>query len=231
MRGSYLQDSVPRFPQPFDILLQRSELELALSMPVSTPSITNICEDAAVARICNYLQQVNEAIDLRYSIEEDSLWQDVLFPHYNMAPIMHELLSMPAVKGLSETLVRRRELFRLAAILHVAELKARFRIDRTGAEVYAAKIQTLLADPFIEYSWDLDNPLLYWILIAVSSSERIPEPVRRQCGEWLRLHAALLGSDVAGIFGELPLSLWCESAFGPLNLHVEALMYLDFSSE
>lgn len=219
VRGSYLEDALPRYPQPFDILLERSELAIGpLTMPLPPSSEDTLQQGATVARICESLRQVNAIINRHVAAEQDGFWRNALFPQFHLAPILHDLLSMPRSSESGDITVRRKECFRLAAILYIVELQARFGVDRTGAATYVDKLELALRCGDMTYSWGVDNPFLCWILVVTATSACIPDAMRRELTNLLSSHVSAPGlhgiGELAAMF---PLSLWCDSALGSFS--------------
>lgn len=97
VRSSHLQDIPPRFPQPWDILLERSQLNMrpaATTVPETAKTSTMMIDDPEIIEICSYLQQVNCLIDNGFATNGEAFWQRVLIAQFNLLPLMHSLLSM-----------------------------------------------------------------------------------------------------------------------------------------
>lgn len=180
VRGSYLQDKKPRYPQPFEILSAESKIQVA-PMPAIEHLDSNglLSQDPAVAHIFEAIQQVNSLINTEAHVQGDVFWQTVLFPGFHLAPILYDLLSLPRVThGMADKFSMRRECFRLAGILYISEVRAKFGMDNTGAISFAQKLLYTLKSPDMLSSWESDNFFLIWSLMIGSVSLCVPEALR-----------------------------------------------------
>ncbi|KAH8128136.1 hypothetical protein LI328DRAFT_164264 [Trichoderma asperelloides] len=180
VRGSYLQDRKPRYPQPYEILSTESKIRVA-PMPAVEQLGSNglLSQDPAVKHIFEAIQQVNSLINAEAYTLGDVFWQSVLFPGFQLAPILYDLLSLPRVThGMASKFSIRRECFRLAGILYVSEVRAKFGMDNTGATSFAQKLLRSLKSPEMLSSWESDNFFLIWSLTIGSVSLCVPEALR-----------------------------------------------------
>ncbi|KAL6872179.1 hypothetical protein J3F83DRAFT_638975 [Trichoderma novae-zelandiae] len=197
IRGSYLQDSKPRFPQPYDILSAESKLWIT---PMPSPNALNsnctLVEDPAVAHIFDTIQQVTKIINSEAEAQGHAFWRTVLFPGFHFAPILHNLLSLPRdTNGIASRFSKRRECFRLAGILYISEIRGKFGMDNTGATSFAYKLLRLLKSREMFVSWEIDNPFLLWALIVGSASLCIPETLRLEFMELLSQYPSIIGTE------------------------------------
>ncbi|KAH8649322.1 hypothetical protein BX600DRAFT_474933 [Xylariales sp. PMI_506] len=182
--GSFLQDRSPRYPQPFDILSTRSQLDL-LQVHVNVNSLsplTNLEQDPVVLHICGLIRRVNDIIEVELRSKGDEFWSDVLFPGFHLAPILHDLLSMPRGTINDPVEQRQRECYRLASILHVTELRGKFGADTEPAVLYATKLQTMINTQGTLSRWSLasNDTFLIWSLVVAASSSCVPETIRQE---------------------------------------------------
>lgn len=180
VRGSYLQDRKPRYPQPFEILSAESKIRVAPMPTIEHLDINGLLsQDPAVAHIFEAIQQVNSLINTEAHVQGDVFWQTVLFPGFHLAPILYDLLSLPRVThGMADKFSMRRECFRLAGILYISEVRAKFGMDNTGAISFAQKLLYTLKSPDMLSSWESDNFFLIWSLMIGSVSLCVPEALR-----------------------------------------------------
>lgn len=180
VRGSYLQDRKPRYPQPYEILSMESKIRIA-PMPTAEHLDDDglLSQDPSVTHIFEALQQVNSLINAEAYALGDAFWQTVLFPGFHLAPILYDLLSLPRIThGMASKFSMRRECFRLAAILYISEVRAKFGMDNIGATSYAQKLLRSLKSPEMLSSWESDNIFLIWSLTIGSVSLCVPEALR-----------------------------------------------------
>ncbi|TFB00597.1 hypothetical protein CCMA1212_007554 [Trichoderma ghanense] len=196
IRGAYLQDTKPRFPQPYDTLLAESKLRITpMPSPNALSSNCTLAEDPAVAHIFDAIQQVTSIISSEAEAQGHAFWRTVLFPGFHFAPILHDLLSLPRdTNGIASQFSKRRECFRLAGILYISELRGKFGMDNTGATSFAYKLLRLLKSREMFVSWETDNFLLFWALIIGSVSLCIPETLRLEFMELLSEYPSVTGT-------------------------------------
>ncbi|KAK1238827.1 hypothetical protein MKX08_005888 [Trichoderma sp. CBMAI-0020] len=205
VRGSYLQDRKPRYPQPFEILSAESKIRVG-PMPTIEYLDSNglLSQDPAVAHIFEALQQVNSVINAEARAQGDVFWQTVLFPGFHLAPILYDLLSLPRVThGMADKFSMRRECFRLAGILYISEVRAKFGMDNTGATAFAQKLLHTLKSPDMLSSWESDNFFLIWSLMIGSVSLCVPEALRLEFMDMLSERLADSLPDVLPIASQL----------------------------
>ncbi|KAL7917854.1 hypothetical protein ACQKWADRAFT_305755 [Trichoderma austrokoningii] len=205
VRGSYLQDRKPRYPQPYEILSAESKIRVA-PMPTAEylDSNTLLSQDPAVTHIFETIQQVNSLINSEAQALGEAFWQTVLFPGFQLAPILYDLLSLPRVThGMANKFSMRRECFRLAGILYVSEVRAKFGMDNTGATSFAQKLLSNLKSPDMLGSWDSDNFFLIWSLTIGSVSLCVPEALRLEFMDLLSERLADSLPDVLPIASRL----------------------------
>ena len=187
-------------------------------MPLPPSSDDTLHQTATVTRICESLRQANAIINRHVAAEQDGFWRNALFPQFHLAPILHDLLSMPRSSDSGDITVRRKECFRLAAIIYIAGLQARFGVDRFGAATYVDKLELALRCGDLTYSWGVDNPFLRWILVVTATSACIADAMRRELINLLSSHVSTLGLHGTGELAAMfPRSLWCESALGSFS--------------
>ncbi|PON24486.1 hypothetical protein TGAM01_v206818 [Trichoderma gamsii] len=205
VRGSYLQDRKPRYPQPFEILSAESKIRVA-PMPTAEHLDSNslLSQDPVVAHIFEALQQVNSLINTEAHAKGDVFWQTVLFPGFHLAPILYDLLSLPRVThDMANKFSMRRECFRLAGILYISEVRAKFGMDNTGAISFAQKLLYTLKSLDMLSSWESDNFFLIWSLTIGSVSLCVPEALRLEFMDMLAERLADSLPDVLPIASRL----------------------------
>lgn len=228
VRASHLQDIPPRFPQPWDILLERSQLNMSptpTAMPETAKASTEMMmADPDMAKICSYLQQVNCLIDSGFTTHGGAFWQSVLFAQFNLLPLMHSLLSMTrydsdASHDSNDSIKsKRKEYLRIAAILYVRQLWTKFGMDSSGTSLYTDKLAAGITSLDLVTTWDKDDTFRYWILLVGATCSSVPIDMRLKYG-------ILLTAQMASV--ELPSrltsSLWCDSALGSLRSTLEQI--------
>ncbi|EGR46297.1 uncharacterized protein TRIREDRAFT_110323, partial [Trichoderma reesei QM6a] len=205
IRGAYLQDTKPRFPQPYDTLLAESKLRITqMPSPKAPSSNCTLAEDPAVVHIFDSIQQVTSIVNSEAETQGHAFWLTVLFPGFHFAPILHDLLSLPRdPTGIASRFSKRRECFRLASILYISEIRAKFGMDNTGATSFAYKLLRLLKSREMLVSWGSDNFYLLWALMIGSVSLCVPETLRLEFMELLSEYPSVTGT--ASLRDSLPI--------------------------
>ena len=124
------------------------------------------------------MRQANTLIDTYSIVHGDDLWHDVLFSHFHLTPALHDLLSMPRCSSQDDVHTRRREVFRLAAIIYLTELRKRFGIDDAPAIIYDTKLTMVLVTLDMAESWGKSNIFLIWSLVVAASCSCIHREFR-----------------------------------------------------
>ena len=124
-----------------------------------------------ISTFCLDLRLVQDI--MRVESEQRNLWKDTIFPGLHISPILGDLLtSRPLVDGVESASVVL-EAFRLAAVLYVSNLRAKFGIDTLSAGPhYASKLRVLLS---LHLNQCAPPALLIWILSVAFSSQCLPE--------------------------------------------------------
>jgi len=105
-------------------------------------------------------------------LQTRDLWDDGVFGGLHVLPILHELLSSES----NSTFVSafgRQEMCRLGAILYLAAIRQRFRINLVRG-VYISRLKTLIATAD-ELGIDQHGPLFLWCLLIAGASTKISE--------------------------------------------------------
>ncbi|KAL3456529.1 hypothetical protein BJX64DRAFT_39777 [Aspergillus heterothallicus] len=140
LNGAYLQDSVPRYPQPITILAARSKLNIAL---LDRLSHTGNGGHAPVMTMSHMRDRINELhFVIRLELARRDLWTDIIFPGFHVSPILHLLLSQPRAtinESLDDQIT---ECFRLAGIIYLTELRGLFGVDTIPGQQYGSKLQS-----------------------------------------------------------------------------------------
>ncbi|KAF2095416.1 hypothetical protein NA57DRAFT_79143 [Rhizodiscina lignyota] len=167
INGAVLQDVAPRFPKPEHLLPRPSFRDDAVLS--QAPSETLIAR--LISGFCSELQEVQDI--MRAERRKRHLWDDPLFPGFHLSPVLGDLLAMRVEVDYEDIASVMLEAFRLAAILYVSSLRAKFGVDTLSADpVYGAKLRTLLM--FSSLRQEAPPRLLVWILSTASSAEHIP---------------------------------------------------------
>lgn len=210
-----------------NVLVNRSEIDLLqlIEHPrVATPENSDsLADDPAIASICIALQQVGHLIDRRIAVEGASFWRDVLFAYFNLSPIMYELLAFPrsnTSRGCGTQIQRRREYFRIAAILYLRAIWAQFGMEPTGTALYADKLAVGAETLDLQLPWASDDDSLRrWILLVGAGCSAVTDSTRCKFADLLVAHLAAADADLAPAPKS---SLWCEAALGNLGQTIRA---------
>lgn len=199
------------------ILAQRSDI-----LPLQASGFfMQLPDDVQVSLICEDIKRLNTALRQHIKTDGDQFWRNVLFPQFNLAPILYNLLSMPRATATDDAPAQSRELFRLAAILYLCKLWSRFGMDLSGDAVYVAKLRAAWTRHDFFRTWSFDHPLLLWTILVFCTYNRAPAEMRRECGDLLLDHGPKDHSAAAPAPAAIPRSLWCEPALGSLDTVLE----------
>jgi hypothetical protein len=161
----------PRFPTP-EHLLPRSKFGHH-SVITATSSDVNVMEK--IFGFCSDLKTVQGI--MRAERMRRNLWKDTIFPGLHISPILGDLLAIRSEineSNESENATVTLEAFRLAAILYVSNLRAKFGIDTlSGGPRYATKLRIIL--PSSSLAQGAPPLLLIWILSVAITSQCLPE--------------------------------------------------------
>lgn len=168
--GCFQQDSIPQFSPPYQILATQSRLDLSTredNHEIEGPGFYQV--GLNIYDIRQKLKDLHEIIHSELLVRRD-LWQDALFPVYNLLPILHNFLSVPRFSVYDEVHHRQIECFRLAAILYINNIRAKFGFEPGGGMLYGSKLQMMLSTEGFMSSWQKSNVVLIWILTVAGSS-------------------------------------------------------------
>ncbi|PYH41023.1 uncharacterized protein BP01DRAFT_426680 [Aspergillus saccharolyticus JOP 1030-1] len=141
VNGAYLQDSAPRYQQPFEILVDRSMLTTS-SYQFSQSLDDNTDGDAFVSYIRQSLTELH--MIMLSELTKRDLWYDILFPGFHISPILHVLLSQNRATVYVSMNERVVECFRLATVIYLTELRGKFGLDTIPGLLYGSKLLLLL---------------------------------------------------------------------------------------
>lgn len=171
-------------------------------------------ETTSIQRLCQQLRRLNEVI-AEESIARN-LWQDAVFPVFNIAPIQHDCLSMPRASLYDDIQARQRECFRLATLLYLMELRAKVDYEAGQGMLYGTKLQLMLGTQGILPTWEGSNDLLLWVLTVGACSAILFDDLR---GQFVALLSESLRAANIRTFEEYATRIiqltWSEVAFGP----------------
>ncbi|KAL2796677.1 hypothetical protein BJX66DRAFT_335661 [Aspergillus keveii] len=162
VNGSYLQDIVPRYPQPFAVLTARSKLNVRL---LDQPNFSTDGDYTAGIPIFQFRDSIVELHDIiRSELSTRDLWTDIIFPGFHISPILHALLSQPRATVYVAMGDRLRECFRLAAVIYLSELRGLFGVDTIPGQLYGSKLQLLLQGVDLAVYAEPTSFYLVWVL-------------------------------------------------------------------
>jgi hypothetical protein len=160
-----------------------------------------------ISRFCWAIRQVQDII--RAEVQQQDIWQDTMFPGLHISPILGDLLAMrPADVDKEEHAGKILEAFRLAAILYVSALRARFGIDTlSGDPRYSWKLYSLLSSSLLE---EAPPVLLTWILSVAFTSQCLPEQRNRFAEVLQELLATMEITNFGYLKGSIEQIVWDE---------------------
>jgi hypothetical protein len=174
-------------------------------------------DDPIIKRICSDLRRLHSTI--QSELKRRNLWNDTLFPSFQILPLLYGLLSQPRLHSMLNVGEVRIECFRLAAIIYVGEIRGKFTIDNSIAGMYAQKLKVLLYAEALD--WEDENVYLLWIMTVGSVSLSLSAEDR----DWFMSRIG----GVAGLLGIFALEdlrdaitnfLWCDEALGNQWEHI-----------
>ena len=174
-------------------------------------------ESGSVQHIYQQLRRLNEIIAEESTTR--SLWQDVRFAVFHVTPILHDCLSVARASPGDDIALCQRECFRLASILYLIEVRAKFDFEAGAGMLYGSKLQAMLGRPGLLTAWDRSNHFLLWILTVASCAATLFHDSRAQFVRWLS--DSLRATDISSFdkFSTLVNGfVWSETAFGPALL-------------
>jgi hypothetical protein len=222
LSAAYLKDAAPRYPRPSQCIAMRSKLQVAVDPIDRSYPGEDLGQDAATARICDAMRQVNDIIMVSVLDQGDDFWSDVLFSTFHLAPILHDLLSMPRCSSQDHIFAQRRGCFRLAAILYMTELRKKFGIHDMPAIIYATKLNLILSTPGMASSWGESSIFLLWILAVAASCSCVHGALRDDFAKMLSTAVQEAGfvyfEDFRSLISDF---MWCNAVLGPSLAELE----------
>ncbi|KAJ0415224.1 hypothetical protein BJY00DRAFT_317985 [Aspergillus carlsbadensis] len=168
VNGSYLQDIVPRYPQPFRILAIRSKLNIDVFDQLSRTANGEYAAGMTIFQIRDRILELHDII--RSELSTRNLWTDIIFPGFHISPILHALLSQPRATVYDDVDDRLRECFRLAAIIYLTELRGLFGVDTIPGQSYGSKLRLFLQGVDLPVYSEPANFYLVWALTVGASA-------------------------------------------------------------
>jgi hypothetical protein len=161
-----------------------------------------------IARFCADVKNVHNIMNFELGYRD--LWQDTSFQGYHLAPILGDLLSVRNHIG-RDSMDVIFEAFRLAALLYVSNLRARFGLEMLSADaVYTTKLQALLAANMANCTMPIT--LVTWVLAVAYTSRCSSDEERSRFAETLKLAVTMCGTaDVDGFMTLLSGIFWDEN--------------------
>lgn len=184
----------------------------------ATEDLSVLPDDFRILHICESIKHVNALITRHLEAETRSFWKNILFPQFHLAPIMHDLLSMPRITEQDGTAEMCREVFRLAAVLYLRRLWAPFGMDESGEAQYLTKLRRILTQIDFAPIWTFEPSLLQWISAVVALHSAVPDGEQGDV-EPLQPNQLQRRSEPGSLYltGTTASQLWCESVLGPLE--------------
>ncbi|KAH8805206.1 hypothetical protein F5884DRAFT_859815 [Xylogone sp. PMI_703] len=222
--GSFEYDLVPRYPQPINIL--RAHRKFAFpTCQFDIATIQNRLEDnETISQIVQSLEEVDDTIATRVAASKN-IWKEPYTAGFYLAPVLHDLLSIPRCSTADNSNIKMRECFRLAAILYVSQIRQKFSFSVTAAVSYASKLYFLLKEMEDFETWRESSKYLVWILAVGACCTFLPVYLRHNFADRLAVLAEVLGvvefSDIEELITSMP---WCKEVFGSPLEELKAVM-------
>lgn len=197
-------------------------LDLTGKLSYGLPEDEVLRGSALSMRVLNHLHQVSFIIDAEVAKKGDKFWQTVLFPGFNLMTILHDLLSMPRfVETDTDSQQCRMECFRLAGILYITELRAKFHLDAAGVEQYAIKLLINLRRLGMATLRCPSTDCLLWGVMIGSVSSCLSQETRAEFQDLLMAHFDSEESSHDEKSWDTTFGFpWCEAALGWPRLQV-----------
>ncbi|KIX94724.1 uncharacterized protein Z520_09414 [Fonsecaea multimorphosa CBS 102226] len=216
--GRFLQDAAPRYRPPYRLLARRSRLDLDMtdvSLLSHGENFDTLEQSEAVRHICQQLRRLNHIMDEECTRRD--LWHDSPFAVFHVSPILHDCLSIAHGTLRDEIQLRQRECFRLASILYLCEIRAKFDFEPGAGMLYGTKLQLMMGTEGLLPRWERSNNVfLLWILTVAACSATLFDDLRTQFVSRLAecIHAAGIANvdDFCSIIYDFT---WSRGAFGP----------------
>ncbi|KIW30883.1 uncharacterized protein PV07_02575 [Cladophialophora immunda] len=217
LNGRLRQDAAPQYRPPYHILATRSRLDFDLS-DVSQLShqdnFNTIDQSTAVRHICQQLRQLNQIMDDECTRRD--LWQDSPFAVFHVSPLLHDCLSIAHGTLRDEMQLRQRECFRLASILYLCEIRAKFDFEPGAGMLYGTKLRLMVGSEGLLARWERSNNVfLVWILTVAACSATLFDDLRSQFVSLLAecIHAAGIATfdEYSSLIYDF---MWSRSALG-----------------
>ena len=215
MNGRFRADDSPEYPQPDQLLASRSHLHFPLPTLIEDPASENteFTESPIVSRTFGLLRQLNAIFSHELGTRDD-FWQDVTFPVYHLAPMMHRLLAIPRASAYDPLFFRQRECFRLACILYITNFQVKFDPDPGIGMLFGSKLKLNLDNEELYCSWGRSNLVFIWILLVGACATCLLPDLQ---SHFVTLLRRALRESEAGLYERLfdvvNGAPWCKEAF------------------
>ena len=218
--GRFQQDTTPTYGLPYNILASHSKLNLQktdiprLLVYEDPESVEN---SHTVKYFCACLKQLNKIIKEEEESSNREIWSDPLFRVYHLSPLLHVFLSVPRATQHDSIHLRRRECFRLASILYLCNIWAKFDFDPGMGMLYGTKLRLMLSSQDMLPIWTESKVLLLWILCVAACSATLFDDLRNDCVKLLNVSLEAAGIQsfpqlltIVDDFLESPFALGAE---------------------
>ncbi|EXJ66631.1 uncharacterized protein A1O5_10302 [Cladophialophora psammophila CBS 110553] len=217
VNGRLRQDAAPQYRPPYHILATRSRLTFDLpdiGQLSHQEVFDNIGGSAAVQHVCRQLRHLSRIMD--DECKRRDLWQDSPFAVFHVSPLLHDCLSIAHGTRRDEIQLRQRECFRLASILYLCEIRAKFDFEPGAGMLYGTKLQLMAGTEGLLPRWESSNVVLLWILTVAACSATLFDDLRLQfislLSEGIRAAGIASFDEFSGIIHGF---MWSSSALGP----------------
>jgi hypothetical protein len=215
VNGRFRQDAAPMFPLPLHIIAPKSRLRFETTnvLSLSNEEVFGCLEESpATNYVHQQLGRLNALVDQEASARD--LWKDDLFAVYNISPLLHEALSFARGLVRDDLHLRQRECFRLASLLYLCNLRAKFDFEPGVGMLYGTKLLMILESPGMLPRWNRSNIFLLWSLTVAACSETLFDDIRTR---FVILIAEIIGPAQMSSFQEyhdlICSFLWSKAAF------------------
>lgn len=168
---------MPRFPQPTNLIVAYKQCHnqmLQWTNDVLDANISCVFRNPTIVQVAKDLRALQSL--MRRELAERDLFNDTVFPGFNIGPIGYELLTMRSHLEENDERCALDEAFRLVGMIYIRELRAMFGIDPAPQAMYAAKLKNLLS--YSDIDWAVADPILLWVIAVAVSARMITEEQR-----------------------------------------------------
>ncbi|KFY34458.1 hypothetical protein V494_06754 [Pseudogymnoascus sp. VKM F-4513 (FW-928)] len=167
VNAAFLQDQVPRFPIPYDILPQVCAEEIA---SISGSRLLQACTTNDMISAIHDVLALNQY--MVREAEARSLWDNAVFAGLYVVPLLSKLLAIR--HNALDAALAKEESCRIGALLYLSGIRRKFGLALTS-DIHIRNLKHAIS----EDSFSNTDPILLWLLV-IGGAQSIEHDVR----EW-----------------------------------------------